>query len=83
MLDIRKYTDYWFKHATLDELNAEREIVQWQGLNNPKLDDDFRERCRVLLNVFDKWIRKKQYGDDDSWKPPAHREHGWYLPNDE
>ena len=83
MLDISKYTNYWFKHASLDELNSEREIVQWQGYNNPQLDDDFREKCHELLYKFDEWIRKKQYCDNDDWKPPAHREHGWYLSNDD
>lgn len=82
MLDISKYTDYWFENASLDELNAERDVVQWQGLNNPALDDDFREECRELLYKFDDAIRKKQYGDNDTWTSPAKSEHGWYLPSD-
>ena len=58
MLNISKYNEYWFQNASLDELNAERDVVQWQGLNNTELDDDFREECRELLCVFDEWIRK-------------------------
>ena len=83
MLDVSRYTNYWFKHASLDELNSEREIVQWQGYNNPQSDDDFREKCHELLYKFDEWIRKKQYGDNDDWNPPTHREHGWYLSTDD
>ncbi|MBE5758202.1 MAG: hypothetical protein E7345_04720 [Clostridiales bacterium] len=83
MLDISKYTDYWFGKADLDELNLERDIVQWQGLNNPELDDDFREDCRELLYKFDEAIRNKQYGDNNEWNQPAKSEHGWYLSSDD
>lgn len=79
-----KYSSAWLNNASLEELNAERNKIQWEGFNNPALSDDIREKCHNLLYIFDEAIRKNQYWDNDNWKAPMyHREHGWYLPNDD
>lgn len=83
MINISKYTDYWFEQASLDELESEREIVRSEGFCNPALNDCFREECHELLYKFDDCIRIKRYGDNDDWKGPAHTKHGWYLSDDD
>ena len=45
--------------ASLEELKSLREIIQWEGYLNTKLDDKTREDCRILLHIIDNLIRKK------------------------
>lgn len=74
-----QYSEKWFKKASLDELEAAREVVQKDYLN-PKLDLDYRNKCWILLKRFDnaigniKW-QGKEYGY------PVHSENGWHLPS--
>lgn len=73
-----RYTSRFFKKVTDDELDSEREKVR---LRHCKGD----ERAMRYLNVFDKEKRQryeKKHGKQETGFP-AHREHGWYLPNDD
>lgn len=75
------YTSKWFEKADLSELREMRKVVQ-QDYRNPNLDLDYRSDCWELLKKFDDAIGKKQQSDK-TLGYPVHREHGWYLPNDD
>lgn len=65
-----------------EELQEEREKIR-QDYCNPKLDMKYREDCRRKLDRFDAEISKRAWGDEEPHGPSYHREHGWYLPNDD
>lgn len=71
----------WLSSASDEELEIERENVRLDYCN-PDLDDDYREACWDKLKDFDKEIGKRAWGDEEPGYP-VHREHGWYLPNDD
>lgn len=76
-----RYSEKWFSKASLEELEAAREIVQ-TDYRNPKLDIDYRDECWHLLKRFDNAIRNiKCQGKEVGF--PVHSEHGWYLPSDD
>ena len=75
------YSAKWFETATLEELEAAREVVQ-QDYRNPNLDLDYRDECWNLLTKFDKSIGKLQWHGTE-YGYPAHSEHGHYLSSDE
>ena len=72
----------WFDTVTDEVLSAEREKVRLaycsSGVN-------FSEACRLQnpLWRFDKEMSKRAWGDEIPHAPSIHREHGWYLPNDD
>ena len=72
----------WFGSASDEELEIEREKVR-QDFCNPTLDDDYRESCYETLGKFDKEMSKRTWGDKEPHAPSIHREHGWYLSNDD
>ena len=76
------YSSKWFKKATDAELNAAREKVR---LDYCASGDDFKAACSLqnLLEIFDKEMSKRAWGDEIPHAPSIHREHGWYLPNDD
>ena len=76
-----EFSDF-LENATDDELDAEREKVRLDYCN-PDLDDDYRIRCQNKLRAFDSEMSKRAWGDEEPHAPNYHREHGWYLPNDE
>ena len=73
------YSQKWMQSAMLEDLNREREIVRQQ----PQAFSTSQTAWERLLWRFDEEIRKRNDEDEAEWKPPAHREHGWYLPNDD
>lgn len=75
------YSAKWFETATLEELEAAREIVQ-QDYRNPNLDLDYRDECWNLLTKFDKAIGKLQWRGTE-YGYPVHSEHGHYLSSEE
>jgi len=77
-----EYSSKWFNKATLDELNIEREKVRMDYVN-PNLDIEYRAGLWNVLNAFDNAISKKQWAGKEPTGPAFHREHGWYLPNDD
>lgn len=76
------YSSKWFESVTDDVLNAEREKVRLAYCSS---GDNFRESCRqeVLLRLFDKEMSKRAWAGKKPCPPSNHREHGWYLPNDD
>lgn len=73
------YSAKWFEKSSVEELSAARELVQ-NDYMNPKLDLDYRNECLNLMKRFDKYIREKKWSGQEIGFP-AHREHGWYLPD--
>ena len=79
--DPNKYSAKWFEQVPDDVLKSERELVAKEYSSS---GDEFKKACRFqnLLFYFDKVIRNREAMDDDVGFP-AHREHGWYLSNDD
>lgn len=63
-------------------LEKEREKVRLDYCN-PNLDLPYRESCKRKLDRFDAEMSKRAWGDEEPHAPSYHREHGWYLPNDD
>lgn len=76
-----EFADF-LENASDDELKAAREKVRLDFCN-PDLDDDYRIDCQNRLYAFDKEMSKRAWGDETPHAPSYHREHGWYLPNDD
>ena len=76
------YSTKWFETVSDDVLNAEREKIR---LDYCASGDNFSEACRLerLLARFDSEISKRAWGGEIPHAPSIHREHGWYLPNDD
>lgn len=72
----------FLKNATDDELATEREKVRLDYCN-PDLDMDYRTQCEGKLRAFDREMNERAWGDEEPHAPSYHREHGWYLPNDD
>ena len=76
------YSSKWFDTVTDDVLSTEREKVRlaYCGSGN-----NYNEACRLerLLGLFDKEMGKRAWADKTPCPPSIHREHGWYLPNDD
>ena len=72
------YSDRWFSKASDEELKQEREKVRLRHCSGDA------EATR-LLRVFDNELlhRERKDHDDRDFVYPPHREHGWYLPNDD
>lgn len=78
----RKYTGKWFKTVTDAILNEERENVRKQF---EKSGDDFSLAVNLenLLNIFDKELSRRAWGNETPRPPRIHREHGWYISKDD
>lgn len=76
-----EFTDF-LENASDDELEAAREKVRLDFCN-PDLDDEYRTDCQNRLHAFDNKMSKRAWGDETPHGPSFHREHGWYLPNDD
>jgi hypothetical protein len=76
------YSSKWFENATDAELDTAREKVR---LDYCSSGDDFKAACSLqnLLERFDKEMSKRAWGNETPHAPSIHREHGWYLPNDD
>ncbi len=76
------YSSKWLATATDTELDLEREKVRVAYCASGK-DDHAASFLQNLLWRFDKEISKRAWGDETPHAPTIHREHGWYLPNDD
>lgn len=76
------YSSKWFETVTDDVLSTEREKVR---LDYCASGDNFSEASRLqnLLWRFDKEMSKRAWDDEVPHAQSIHREHGWYLPNDD
>ena len=79
-----KYSDRWFESASDDKLDMEREKVR-QAYCSAGNDFSSAAKLQRLLWKFDDEIRtrKSRCHKDLEYVYPKHREHGWYLPNDD
>lgn len=82
--DNFNYSDSFIKKASDEELSAEREKVRVK--RNSSYDCDIYESYDRILRRLDKELGKRmneKYNKEHPNKQPVHREHGWYLPNDD
>ena len=72
----------WFATVSDDVLDKEREKVRLMYCSS---GDNFFEASRLqkLLWRFDDEMNKRAWGDEIPHAPSIHREHGWYLSNDD
>ena len=75
------YSDKFFRNASDDELEIEREKVRLK--RNSSYDDVEYDKYYNLLNKFDNVMSKRAWGDKEPTAPSYHSEHGWYLPEDD
>lgn len=76
-----KYSDEWFTTVSDDKFYAEREPVRKEARENGG-----DAHAEALLQRFDREeIRRlnDRYEREHPDAVPRHREHGWYLPNDD
>ncbi len=81
-----KFTKKWFKNATDDELESEREKVRLRYIDGSNIDIDEASRLYDVLHTFDGEMIDRantKYENEHPDAQPRHREHGWYLPNDD
>lgn len=73
-----KYTRSWLKNSSEEELNSEREEIRQRHCSGD-------ERAMGFLDMIDreKDERYEATHPNSEHGYPVHREHGWYLPNDE
>lgn len=76
------YSTKWFDTATDAELDFEREKVRQLFCSSGK-DIQVASYLQNLLWRFDDEMRKRAWGGEIPHAPAVHREHGWYLPNDD
>lgn len=76
------YSNRWFEKATDNELSIEREKIRLEFCSS---GDDLENAILLenLLIRFDKEMSRREWGDEVPRAPSIHREHGWYLPNDD
>ena len=74
-----KYSEEWFKNVSDEEFYSEREPVRLAFCRGDV-------GAELLLNRFNnEEIRRmnEKYEKENPNAQPRHREHGWYLPNDD
>ena len=77
---ITKYGHKWFESISDEELDAEREQIRQDIYCNGDWSKE------GLLNLFDnEQVRRmnEKFQKEHPDAKPRHREHGWYLDNDE
>lgn len=79
------FNNRWFKNATDDELNSEREKVRERYVDGT-IDIDEADKLYDVLHKFDDEMIERanlKYEKEHPNAKPRHREHGWYLSNDD
>ena len=72
----------WFANYTDAELRSEREQIRLEYCSTWP---DYRkaDRLQRVLWKYDDELSRRAWGDEIPHAPDIHREHGWYLPNDD
>ena len=79
---LSKYNSSFFKKASLDTLDTEREKVRLMFCDMKYVD--INDKLYYLLKKFDDAISLKKYGPNrDNFQLPKGGPHGWYLYKDE
>ena len=76
------YSSKWFETVTDEALSTEREKVRLAYCSSGENCSE-ASRLQNLLWRFDKEMSRRAWGDEIPHAPSIHREHGWYLPNDD
>lgn len=76
------YSNQWFKTASDAELETEREKVRIASCSCGG-DMDSAIELQNLLHRFDMEQSERAWGGESPRASSRHREHGWYLPNDD
>lgn len=74
-----KYSKRWFENVSDEEFYSEREQIRQAFCRGD-------ERAEKLLDLFNnEEIRRmnEKYEKENPNAKPRHREHGWYLSNDD
>ena len=77
-----KYSLDWIKKLSEHQWETEREKVRLMFCS-PKYDDASRNRFKTILDLFDKVKSDRDWAGMVPSGPAVHREHGWYLFNDD
>lgn len=80
-----KFSSKWFRNATDDELDSEREKVRERYVDGT-IDIDEADKLYDTLHRFDSEMigrANSKYEKENPDAKPRHREHGWYLSNDD
>lgn len=72
------YSKKWLESASDEDLETEREKVRLDHCSGD-------ENAWDILEKFDDEMRKRanKGHENEEYKYPKHREHGWYLSNDD
>jgi len=78
----RKYSNKWYEAASDDVLKREREMVRKQYC---AAGDNYSLAVRLekLLQRLDSELSNRAWNGRTDYGYPKHREHGWYLTNDD
>ena len=81
-LEPEKYSLKWLQGLSDEDLEKERENVRLEFCSS---GSDFEKGARLqhLLGMFDYVLRERKTTDHKENNSPRHREHGWYLPEDD
>lgn len=74
-----KYSNRWFKSISDEEFYVEREPVRQAFCRG----GEGTERLLHRFNTEEADRLNKKYEKEHPDTEPRHREHGWYLPNDD
>ncbi|MEI6132657.1 MAG: hypothetical protein WCQ41_07530 [Bacillota bacterium] len=80
-----KFSNPWLRNASDDELSSEREKVRKRYIGG-NIDIDEADKLYDILHRFDVEMTNRanlKYKKEHPDAKPRHREHGWYLPNDD
>jgi hypothetical protein len=79
-----KFSNKWFRDASDDELDSEREEIRLRYCDAESIDE--ADSLYNQLHRFDNEMIGRMNAKYEAENPdaqPRHREHGWYLPNDD
>ena len=86
MVDVREMQEWEVADESILEAVEEcEEAIAKVRLNYCSSSDDFGKASALqnLLLRFDRELSKRVWGKELPGPPSIHREHGWYLPNDD
>ncbi len=77
-----EFSRNWLSSASDEELKVEGERIRQEYCAS---GDDFDKGCElqeILFEIGDE-LNKRAWGDEEPHGPSFHREHGWYLSDDD
>ncbi len=71
----------WLKLSPKSKIDKKREAIRQKYVSA----DTIKKAEKLLrdLDTIDKELSKRAWGKEKPHAPSRHREHGWYLPNDD